>query len=68
MRSLRKVYAEIDALERSKTGRQQVTVVRHWAVDGFELGPFRVPPLALIALALLAVETVLAWTLFLVVP
>jgi Ca-activated chloride channel family protein len=68
MRCLRKVYAEIDSLERSKTGRQRVTALRHWAVDGFELGPFGVPPLALIALALLSLETVLAWTLFLVVP
>jgi Ca-activated chloride channel family protein len=68
MRSLRKVYAEIDSLERSKTARQRLTVKRHWAVDRFELGPFAVPPLALIALALLSLETVLAWTLFLVVP
>jgi Ca-activated chloride channel family protein len=68
MRSLRKVYAEIDSLERSKTARERVTVKRHWAVDEFEVGPFRVPPLALIALALLSLETVLAWTLFLVVP
>jgi Ca-activated chloride channel homolog len=68
MRSLRRVYAEIDSLERSMTARQRLTVERHWAVDGFELGPFGVPPLALIALALLSLETVLAWTLFLVVP
>ncbi len=68
MLSLRKVYAEIDSLERSKTARGCVIVRRHWAVDGFELGPLRVPPLALIALALLSLETVLAWTLFLVVP
>jgi Ca-activated chloride channel family protein len=68
MRSLRRVHAEIDSLERSKIGRQRLTVERHWAVDGFELGPFRVPPLAVIALALLSLETVLASTLFLVVP
>jgi Ca-activated chloride channel family protein len=68
MRSLRKVYAEIDSLERSKTGRQRLSVQRHWAVDGFELGPFGVPPLAMIALALLCLETVLAFTFFLVVP
>jgi Ca-activated chloride channel family protein len=67
MRSLRKVYAEIDSLERSQIARQRLTVERHWAVDGFELGPFGVPPLALIALALFSLETVLAWTLFLVV-
>jgi len=68
MRSLRRVYAEIDALERSKTGRQRLSVERHWAVEWFELGPFGVPPLALIALVLLSLETVLARTLFLVVP
>jgi Ca-activated chloride channel family protein len=68
MRSLRRVYAEIDSLERSKTARERVTVERHWAVDGFELGPFGVPALALIALALLSLETILAWTIFLVVP
>jgi Ca-activated chloride channel family protein len=68
MRSLRKVYAEIDSLERSKTGRQRVSALRHWAVDRFELGPFGMPPLALIALALLCLETVLTRTLFLMVP
>jgi Ca-activated chloride channel family protein len=68
MRSLRRVYAEIDSLERSTTGRQRVTAPRHWAVESFELGPFGVPPLALIALVFLSLEAALAWTLFLVVP
>lgn len=63
--SLQRVYREIESLERSKTGGQRLTVRRHWAVEGFELGPFGVPPLALIALALLSLETVLAKTLFL---
>jgi Ca-activated chloride channel family protein len=68
MRSLRNVYAEIDALERTKIAQQRLITRRHWAVDYFEIGPFAVPPLALIALALLALESILAWTLFLEVP
>ncbi|HEV3021264.1 MAG TPA: VWA domain-containing protein, partial [Pirellulales bacterium] len=56
MRSLRNVYAEIDALERTKIAQQRLITRRHWAVDYFEIGPFAVPPLALIALALLALE------------
>lgn len=67
-RSLRDVYTEIDGLERTRVAEQRLLARRHWAVDGFDLGPFTMSPLALAALALLALESALTWTLFLVLP
>jgi Ca-activated chloride channel family protein len=68
MRALANVYAEIDALERSKVGEQILATRRHWAVSPFEIGPFAFPPLAVVALMALALESVFAWTLFMEVP
>jgi Ca-activated chloride channel family protein len=65
MGELRKVYAAIDALERSTVGEQRLIARRHWAVSPFEIGPFGLPPLALVAVLALALESVFAWTLFL---
>lgn len=58
-RSLQKIYASIDSLERTTLTERRLATRRQWAIEWFRLGPFGLPPIAMIALVALLVETVL---------
>ncbi len=60
-RSLQKVYAEIDKLEKTETEERRYLQYRHLATSSVLLGG-RVPPLLMIVLGLLVVEIALANT------
>jgi Ca-activated chloride channel family protein len=66
--SLEAIYAEIDRLERSRFDDRRYSDYRELAVEPFRLGPLGFPPLVLAALVLLAVEAVLARTVYRVIP
>ena len=61
-RSLHKVYAEIDALEKTETEEQRFLQHRQLATSSVVLGGVRVPPLLLIALGLIVLEIMLGNT------
>lgn len=62
--SLAKVYEEIDKLERSKTEEKRYYQTTEWATSAVKLGPVTLPPLLLCVFGLLALELVVANTVF----
>lgn len=62
--SLSHIYQEIDALEKSQLEEKQYVDYREWAVEPIHWAGFTLPPLALVALVLLATRDVLINTVF----
>ncbi len=67
-RSLTQIYAEIDQLERTVVDEQRYEVYEELANAWFRLGGLSIPPPLLIALALIALEIILANTRFRKIP
>lgn len=63
--TLQRIYQTIDALERAPLNQRRLMTRRQWAVEWFRLGPFGVPPIALVALVALTGEWVLQRTVYL---
>lgn len=68
MQSLRQVYDSIDQLERGLLPERRVGAKRYWSIESFQIGPFAVPPLAMITLLALALATLLNSTVYAEVP
>jgi len=66
--SLQKIYAEIDELETTQTEEKRYLQYSELATHSVCVGRFRLPPLLLCAFVLLALEIVLANTVFRRVP
>jgi len=66
--SLKKVYAEIDKLEKTKTEEKRYMQYKELATESVALGSLRMPPLFLAVFILLALEVVLANTRFRRIP
>jgi Ca-activated chloride channel homolog len=66
--SLRRIYAEIDKLEKTKTEEKRYLQYKELATESIQLGRFRLPPLLLCAFIVLAIEIVLANTRFRKIP
>ncbi len=62
--SLESIYEEIDQLEKTKVETEQFVDYKEMAIQSTRLGGYRVPPLLLIALCLLAARVVLNHTIF----
>jgi Ca-activated chloride channel family protein len=60
--SLQKIYQRIDALEKTKTEEKRYLQQAELAIRSVKLGGVTWPPLLLVTLGLLALETVLAHT------
>ncbi|UUO04390.1 VWA domain-containing protein [Blastopirellula sp. J2-11] len=60
--SLRKIYSEIDQLEKTKVEAQHFVDYRELAVQSYAIGLFTLPPLLLIAFGLLLARVVLEQT------
>lgn len=63
--SLQSIYASIDALERATLTQQRLATRRQWAIEWFFIGPFALPPIAIMALVALAAETILQRVVYL---
>lgn len=57
--SLRKIYARIDAMEKTKIDERRFADYRQWAIQPIRAGAFPLPPLVLTAFVLLATELIL---------
>ena len=66
--SLREIYAEIDALEKSRVEEQHYVDYRELAIEPLTAGFFTVPPLVLLALLSLGLQCILAATIYRQVP
>ena len=66
--SLKEIYQEIDKLERTVVDEQRFQVWHELATDWVQWGNLRVPPILMIALGTLALEQVLAFTVFRRIP
>jgi Ca-activated chloride channel family protein len=66
--SLRRIYTEIDDLEKTTTEQRRYRSYRDLAVQPLSLGGLELPPLLLIALLLLASEQILVHTRFRTLP
>jgi Ca-activated chloride channel family protein len=66
--SLAAIYAEIDKMERSTIDEQQYYRYEELAYQWMDLGRLRLPPLLLMALILLGLESLLANTRFRKIP
>ena len=66
--SLRRIYTEIDDLEKTTTEQRRYRSYRDLAVQPLALGGLELPPLLLIALLLLASEQILIPTRFRTLP
>ena len=66
--SLRSIYAEIDELEKTRTQERRYMQYKDLATETTVLGSVTVPPLLLIVLGLLALETLLRHTVLRSVP
>ena len=66
--SLRKIYAEIDTLEKSRVEEQHYVDYRELAIEPSTAGFFTMPPLVLLALLALGLQCVLAATIYRQVP
>ena len=66
--SLREIYAEIDALEKSRVEEQHYVDYRELAIEPLAAGFFTVPPLVLLALLALGLQCILAATIYRQVP
>ncbi len=66
--SLRRIYTEIDDLEKTTTEQRRYRSYRDLAVQPLSIGRLELPPLLLIALLLLAVEQILIHTRFRTLP
>lgn len=60
--SLRRIYADIDKLEKTKTEERRFLQYKELATEAIRVGRFRMPPLLLAAFGLLAIEVLLAST------
>lgn len=63
--TLQRIYRTIDVLERAPLMQRRLKTRRQWAVEWFRLGPFGIPPIALVALLALGSEWVLQRTVYL---
>jgi Ca-activated chloride channel family protein len=59
-RSLAGIYETIDRLEKTTTEQRRYLQFRDLAVEGFDVAGFRLPPLLLLAFALVAIELLLS--------
>ncbi len=66
--SLRDIYAAIDELEKTTTEQRRYRLYRDLAVSSLDLGPLTIPPLLLVAFALLGLEQLLVHTRFRTTP
>lgn len=66
--SLREIYTEINALEKTKTEEKRYMQFAELATEGVRLGSFNVPPLLAFVFGLLAAEILLVNTRFRKVP
>jgi Ca-activated chloride channel family protein len=66
--SLRHIYAEIDRLERSKINERRYITYTQAAVEPVRLAGWTWPPVLLVALVVLGLETFLRYTRFRTVP
>jgi len=66
--SLHQIYAEIDELEKTKTEEKRYMQFRELATEPIALGTVTLPPLLMIVIGLLALEGLLANTLFRKIP
>lgn len=66
--SLREIYQEIDKLERTVVDEQRFQVWHELATDWVQWGRVQVPPILMVALGTLALEQILAFTLFRRIP
>jgi Ca-activated chloride channel family protein len=66
--SLRQVYATIDRLERTELEERRLIDYGEMAIEPVMIGGFRAPPLVVLALALLVLESVLSLTRWRVLP
>ena len=66
--SLREVYAEIDALEKTKTEEKRYMQYAEIATEGLDLGWVNVPPILVIVLIAVVLEIVLTNTRFRKIP
>ena len=66
--SLRAIYEEIDALEKSRVEEQHYVDYRELAIEPLAAGFFTLPPLVLLALLVLVFQCVLAATIYRQVP
>lgn len=66
--TLRAVYRQIDELERTPIEASGWFVRRHWAVSWFEVGPFGFPPLLVVSLIILSLDSVCRSTLLMEFP
>ena len=62
--SLEKIYGEIDSLEKTKVENKHYVDYREMAIEPVRLGSFPIPPIALLALLLLAIQLLLSKTAF----
>ena len=63
-RGLMQMYAAIGQLERLLLLQRYWKTPHHWAVAWFEIGPFVLPPLAVLAFLALVLEVILSNTIF----
>jgi Ca-activated chloride channel homolog len=66
--ALHQVYAEIDKLEKTETEEKRFMQYRELATESIKLGRITLPPLLMVALGLLALEVLLANTVFRKIP
>ena len=66
--SLHRIYAEIDQFEKTETEEKRYMQFRELATEPVKLGAVTLPPLLMIALGLLALEVMLANTVFRKIP
>ena len=66
--SLREIYAEIDALEKSRVEEQHYVDYRELAIEPLAAGFVTVPPLVLLAFLALGLQCILAATIYRQVP
>jgi Ca-activated chloride channel family protein len=66
--ALYEIYAEIDKLEKTETEEKRYMQFRELATEPIQLGAVTLPPLLMIALGLLVLETLLANTVFRKIP